>query len=146
MERTGSNFAAARAPATVANVAVGFDVLGFPVDAVGDTVRVELMDGPTVLIDSIEDGGVAIPMDAAANTAGVALLGLIRTEGLAHGFRLRIRKGIPLSSGMGGSAASSVAALVAANALLETPLPPERLLPHALAGEELASGDRKSVV
>jgi homoserine kinase len=140
--------ATAFAPATIANVAVGFDILGFPVEGVGDTVSVERLDPspgepPRVLIESIDGcaaGCVGLPLDAGSNTAGIALLRLLRDEALSWGFRLRIRKGIPLSSGMGGSAASSVAALVAANALLPRPLPPERLLAYALLGEELASG------
>lgn len=143
-----TTIATAFAPATVANVAVGFDILGFPVEGVGDTVRVERLEPrpgetPTVLIESITGsaaGRAGLPLEAGRNTAGKALLGLIRDEGLGWGFALRIEKGIPLSSGMGGSAASSVAALVAANALLPRPLPPERLLAYALIGEELASG------
>ncbi len=140
--------ATAFAPATVANVAVGFDILGFPVEGVGDTVSVERLEpgpgaAPTVLIESIDGkaaGCAGLPLEAGRNTAGIALLSLLRDEGLSFGFALRINKGIPLSSGMGGSAASSVAALVAANALLPRPLPPERLLAYALLGEELASG------
>ena len=62
--------------------------------------------------------------------------------GLAHGFELTLHKGIALGSGMGGSAASCVAALVAANALLEQPLRPEALYPFALDGEAVASGSR----
>jgi homoserine kinase len=140
--------ATAFAPATVANVAVGFDILGFPVEGVGDSVSVERMDPrpgdtPTVRIESISGsaaGSAGLPLEAGRNTAGIALLRLLRDEALSFGFSLRIRKGIPLSSGMGGSAASSVAALVAVNALLPRPLPPERLLAYALLGEELASG------
>lgn len=140
--------ATAFAPATVANVAVGFDILGFPVEGVGDTVSVERLEprpgaAPTVLIESIGGkaaGRAGLPLEAGRNTAGIALVRLLRDEGLSFGFALRINKGIPLSSGMGGSAASSVAALVAANALLPRPLPPERLLAYALLGEELASG------
>ncbi|MBS9727209.1 hypothetical protein JR047_23655, partial [Pseudomonas stutzeri] len=62
--------------------------------------------------------------------------------GLAFGFAIEIDKGIPFGSGMGGSAASWVAALVAANALLELPLSREALYPFALEGEAVASGGR----
>lgn len=139
------HIATAFAPATVANVAVGFDILGFPVYGVGDTVRVERSwptagKAPEVAITGI--GGVVggLPLDASRNTAGIVLQQLMRRLGLPFGFTLTIEKGIPLSSGMGGSAASSSAALVAANALLERPLDTAELLSYALAGEELASG------
>jgi homoserine kinase len=139
------NIATAFAPATVANVAVGFDILGFPVDGVGDTVTVERAwpeagTPPSVSIISIRGVVRDLPLDASRNTAGLVLQQLIQKLNLPFGFRLSIEKGIPLSSGMGGSAASSSAALVAANALLERPLDLESLLGFALAGEELASG------
>jgi homoserine kinase len=76
------------------------------------------------------------------NTAGVALLALRKALGLQHGFELVLHKGIALGSGMGGSAASCVAALVAANALLAQPLPRESLYGFALDGEAVASGSR----
>jgi homoserine kinase len=139
------NIATAFAPATVANVAVGFDVLGFPVDGVGDTVTAERVwpdagGRPSVTIGSITGVVSGLPLDASRNTAGIVLQNLIRILDLPFGFRLSVDKGIPLSSGMGGSAASSSAALVAANALLDKPLDLEALLGFALSGEELASG------
>jgi homoserine kinase len=139
------NIATAFAPATVANVAVGFDVLGFPVDGVGDTVTVERTwpaagSPPMVSITGITGVVSGLPLDAGRNTAGLVLQQLIRKLDLPFGFTLTIEKGIPLSSGMGGSAASSSAALVAANALLEQPLDLDELLGFAVAGEELASG------
>lgn len=139
------NIATAFAPATVANVAVGFDILGFPVDCVGDTVTVERTwpvagASPVVAISSIIGVVSGLPLDADRNTAGMVLQQLIRNLDLPFGFTLTIEKGIPLSSGMGGSAASSSAALVAANALLERPLDLEDILGFAVAGEELASG------
>src|SRR4030095_15250297 len=85
-------------------------------------------------------GAGTLPLEAGRNTAGQALICLRNGLGLAYGFELELEKGIALGSGMGGSAASCVAALVAANALLETPLPPAALYPFALAGEAVASG------
>lgn len=133
--------ATAFAPATVANVSVGFDVLGFAVEAVGDTVTAvvdEAIDG--VEIDAIEGVVTDLPRDAASNTATVAARALLDGLGLAAGVRLSLTKGIPLGSGMGGSAASAVAAVVAVNGLLADPLPRERLLGASLAGEAAASG------
>lgn len=134
--------ARAFAPASVANVAVGFDLLGYPVQGVGDTVTVRRIDEPLVRIAAIRGTTVALPLDAGRNTAGAALLSLHAALQLPYGFEVEIDKGIALSSGMGGSAASCVAALVAANALLQTPLGSAQLYQYALDGEAVASGSR----
>lgn len=134
--------ARAFAPASVANVAVGFDLLGYAVPDVGDTVTVRRIDVPEVRIAAIRGSAVALPLDAPGNTAGAALIALREGLGLPFGFELEIDKGIPLSSGMGGSAASCVAALIAANALLDVPLSRERLYAYSLDGEAVASGSR----
>ncbi len=83
-----------------------------------------------------------LPLQTERNTAGAALLSMHRDLALPFGFELEIDKGIPLSSGMGGSAASCVAALLAANALLDEPLRREHLYRYALDGEAVASGSR----
>jgi homoserine kinase len=137
--------AAAFAPATVSNVAVGFDVLGFAVEAAGDEVTLTLTEGGSVRVAEVVDAtGTlapgAIPLDPAQNTATVGLLKLLEDLRPGFGFDVRLRKGIALGSGMGGSAASAVAALVAANSLLESPLPKESLLAYALAAERVACG------
>ncbi len=134
--------ARAFAPASVANVAVGFDILGHAIAGIGDTVSVRRIDEPAVRIAAIRGSAVELPLEAAGNTAGAALLSLREGLGLGYGFELEIDKGIPFGSGMGGSAASCVAALVAANALLDAPLPRAALYPHALDGEAVASGGR----
>lgn len=136
--------ATAFAPATVANVAVGFDILGFAVESVGDLVTVSTTDEPSVIIREITCAGGAqadseIPTDPARNTATVGLIALREDLRLPFGFEVSIIKGIALGSGMGGSAASAVAALVAANSLLERPLDAESLLHYALLGEHAAS-------
>lgn len=135
-------WAQAFAPASVGNVAAGFDLLGHSLVGAGDRARVEIIDEPTVRITAVRGGPDSIPLDAARNTAGAALIALRAFRGLRHGFALEIDKGIPLGSGMGGSAASAAAALVAANALLDDPLPIEALYPFALDGEMVASGGR----
>lgn len=133
-------WATAYAPAGVANLAVGFDLLGHALDAVGDLVTVHRTDRPEVEIAEIIGADAEIPMDPAQNTATAGLVVLLRELGLPYGFRVSIRKAIPLGSGMGGSAASAVGGIVAANALLEEPLPPLELLRYALVGETVASG------
>ncbi len=138
----GPNEARAFAPASVANVAVGFDLLGYAVAGVGDTVTVRRIEVPEVRIAAIRGAAAELPKDAAGNTAGAALIALRQALALPFGFEVEIDKGIPLSSGMGGSAASCVAALVAANALLDAPLTREQLYLHSLEGEAVASGSR----
>jgi homoserine kinase len=137
--------ATAFAPATVSNVAVGFDVLGFAVEAAGDEVSVTAREGESArVVEVVDTTGTlapdAIPLDPARNTATVGLLKLLEDLRPGFGFDVSVRKGIALGSGMGGSAASAVAGLVAANSLLERPLPKEALLTYALAAERVACG------
>jgi homoserine kinase len=128
----------------VANVAVGFDLLGFAIAGVGDTVSVQkrpLQDSKApVQISKIHGIRTELPMDPEKNTATLGLLQLIKDFKLPFGFDVQIEKGIPMGSGMGGSAASAVAAAVAANSLLPEPLPFENLLSYILLGEAAASG------
>ena len=134
--------ARAFAPGSVGNVGVGFDILGHGIAGVGDTVTVRRIDAPTVRITAIRGAVTDLPLQAERNTAGGALIALRDALALPFGFEIEIDKGIPLGSGLGGSAASCVAALVAANALLDVPLDAEALYPHALAGEAIASGGK----
>ncbi|RZA34664.1 MAG: homoserine kinase [Lysobacteraceae bacterium] len=137
-----ADHARAFAPASVGNVGVGFDILGHVIEGVGDTVGVRRIEAPEVRIAAIRGATVDLPLQAPANTAGAALIAMREALGLPFGFEVEIDKGIPLGSGMGGSAASCVAALVAANALLQTPLSRQALYPFALTGEAVASGGR----
>ena len=132
--------AKAFAPASVGNVGVGFDILGHVITGVGDTVTVRRIESQEVRIAAIRGATVDLPLDAPSNTAGASLIALRESLALPFGFEVEIDKGIPLGSGMGGSAASCVAALVAANELLDAPLSREALYPFALAGEAVASG------
>lgn len=130
------------APASVGNVSVGFDILGHSMAGAGDHAEVRMIDEPVVRIAAIRGVVTDLPREPERNTASMALLKLREALALPHGFELILHKGIPLGSGMGGSAASCVAALVAANALLEQPLPRETLYRFALDGEAVASGSR----
>ncbi|MFT4178616.1 MAG: homoserine kinase [Thermomonas sp.] len=134
--------ARAFAPGSVGNVGVGFDVLGHSIAGIGDVATVRRIDAPTVRIKAIRGSVTDLPLEAQRNTAGGALIALREALALPFGFEIEIDKGIPLGSGLGGSAASCVAALVAANALLDAPLDAHALYPHALAGEAVASGGR----
>jgi len=134
------------APASVGNIGVGFDLLGHAIDGPRDLATVRRIAEPVIRIDAIEGDIAGIehlpPLEPERNTAGRALMALRERLTPESGFALSLTKGIPLGSGLGGSAASSVAALVAANALLDTPLTPEALYPFALDGEAVSSGSR----
>lgn len=134
------SFATATAPASVGNAAVGFDLLGHALTSPADRVTASCSSTPGVRIDSISGSRHALPLDAESNTASRAVMALLEAHRIDVGIELAIDKGIPLASGLGGSAASAVAAVVAAAALLELDLSPQQLYPFALAGEAVASG------
>jgi homoserine kinase len=127
------------APATVSNVACGFDVLGFALGAPGDEVTARFADGG-VRIDDITGDRGRLPRDAARNTAGIAAQALLTVLGERRGIALTIRKGLPLSSGLGGSAASAVAAVVAVNGLLGAHTTLETVMACAFEGERIGAG------
>ena len=139
------NEARAFAPGSVGNIGVGFDLLGHAIDGVRDVAIVRRIEEPVVriaLIRGAATGAATLPLDAARNTAGQALIAMREKLGIAYGFEIELVKGIPLGSGLGGSAASCVAALVAANTLLDAPLSRDALYPFALDGESVSSGSR----
>lgn len=140
------SYARVFAPATVANVGCGFDVLGMAIDAPGDEVEIAVESNlvPTdgwVKIDQITGDDGKLPTSAAQNTASVALNHLLsHLNWSGQAFSLKIHKKMPLGSGLGSSAASAAGALAAFNALLKAPLTPAQLLPSAMEGERIACG------
>ncbi len=129
------------APATVANVACGFDVLGFAIDAPGDEVVARHSDKPGLRITKITGDNGKLPKDPEKNTAGVAALDLLRHLGMSdRGIELEIHKKMPFGSGLGSSAASAVAGVYAVNKLIGEPLAKKQLLPFAMQGEVSADG------
>jgi homoserine kinase len=126
-------------PATVSNVACGFDVLGFPMEEPGDTVSARFIASGVEIDDILNDGG-RIPREPAKNTASVAAKAMLDMLGETRGVALTIRKGLPLSSGLGGSAASAAAAVVAVNALVGGNASVDQLVAAALIGEGLGAG------
>ena len=138
--RTLPDFTTATAPACVGNVAVGFDLLGFAIEGPSDRVTARRCDQAGVRIVSIEGLVTELPRDTLANTASRAVDALLRECQPELGIELSLHKGIPLGSGLGGSAASATAAVVAVNALLDQPLPQVELYPYAMQGEVAATG------
>lgn len=128
------------APATVANVCCGFDVLGFAVDFPGDEVVLTLNESKEITISKIVGDEGRLPLEASKNTAGVAVQSFLKAVGVEQGVEIELRKNLPLGSGMGSSAASGVAALVAINELLGSRLTREQLVPFAMEAERIACG------
>ena len=129
------------APATVANVVCGFDILGFAVNEPGDELIMELTEKPGVQIISIEGDEGKLPLDPQKNTVSASLISLLKQIGREDlGVNIHLKKKMPMGSGLGSSAASAVAGLFALNELLDRPLTKEQLLPFAMEGEALACG------
>lgn len=129
------------APGSVGNVGPGLDIVGLAVAGRGDTVRAEWIDPPGIRI--LDSGHPEIPTTADCHTAGVAARAVALRAGVdlkARGIGLSVRKGLPLSGGQGGSAASAVAGAVAVNALLQEPFDRMALVDACLTAEEAVAG------
>ena len=127
------------APATVANLSCGFDVLGVCLDNVGDEMSIRKNDLNQIRITKIT--GQELPFETDKNVAGVAVKALLEKLGTNQGFDIEIYKKIKAGSGIGSSAASSAGAVFAVNKLLDEPFTLKELIPFAMEGERLASGN-----
>lgn len=128
------------APATVANVGCGFDVLGFAVESPGDEVEVILTNTNKIEILSIEGDEGLLPLDIEKNTVSLVIREYLEALGSSQGVAIKLKKGMPLKSGLGSSAASSVVGVWALNKLLDSPMTDKQLLKFAMEGERLACG------
>lgn len=129
------------APATVANVVCGFDVLGFAVEAPGDEVIMRLTDKPGITISKITGDDGRLPLNPEKNTVSVSVQHYLNSIGRADiGFDIELHKKMPIGSGLGSSSASTVAGLFAAKTLLGDERDAAKLLPFAMKGEEMACG------
>jgi homoserine kinase len=127
-----------KAPATVANLVCGFDILGLCVEEPYDEMEVKLLDEKKIIIQSAD--GYPLPTDPAQNTAGAPLLEMLNELDENIGFEVMIYKNIKPGSGVGSSAASAAGAVVAANLLLNNHFSKEDLVRFAMFGEKVASG------
>ncbi len=129
------------APATVSNLGCGFDILGFALEKPGDEIVARLSPEKGVRITKITGAAGRLPYEPEKNTAGVAVMAFLEHLGESGvGIELEIHKKMPFGSGLGSSAASAVAGVVAANELLNRPLEKRDLLPFAMKGESMADG------
>ncbi|WP_026915746.1 homoserine kinase [Christiangramia portivictoriae] len=127
------------APATVANLSCGFDVLGCCLQNVGDEMLVRKNDLKEIRITKIT--GADLPLQIDRNVAGVAVQALMARLGSRQGFNIEIDKKIRSGSGIGSSAASAAGAVYAVNKLLDEPFTNNELIEFAMQGELLASGN-----
>ncbi len=134
------NFVKVHAPATVANVVCGFDVLGFALHKPGDEVIVRRVDKPGVKLVHVEGDNGLLPREADANTVTVSIINYLNKIAPDIGLEVELYKKMPIGSGLGSSAASTVAGVFAANALIGAPLKKIDLLEYALTGEKIACG------
>lgn len=126
-------------PATVANLSCGFDVLGCCLDNVGDEMLVRKNDLGKIRITRIT--GQDLPLETGRNVAGIAVVSMLEKLGETQGFDIEIHKKIKVGSGIGSSAASAAGAVFAVNQLLGKPYKEVELIPFAMEGERLASGN-----
>lgn len=126
------------APGSIGNVGPGLDVLGLAVAGAGDTVEIAWHVGGGMIV--ADAGHPDLPRDASRNTAAIAAAAVFARVGMQRGASLTITKGLPLSGGQGGSAASAVAGAVAANHLCDAGLDANALLACALEGEAMVAG------
>ncbi|MCU0428850.1 MAG: homoserine kinase [Cytophagaceae bacterium] len=128
------------APATVANVTCGFDVLGFAVNSPGDEVIIRKRNKPGILITKITGDEGKLTKNPEENTVSVSILKMLDKLDSQQGFEIELHKKMPLGSGLGSSSASTVAGVFAANELLGQPFKQQELLPFAMEGERVACG------
>ena len=128
------------APASVANVSCGFDVMGFALNKPGDDIIVRPSDTDEVSITSVTGDEGLLPKESSKNTAGVAVQAFFDHIGFDGGIEIEVHKKMPLGSGLGSSAASSAGAVWATNCLLGKPMSRKELLPFAAEGERIACG------
>jgi len=129
------------APASVANVAVGYDIMGFALKAPGDEIIARFSNKPGLSITKITGANGKLSYELQKNTAGYAALKLLEHLGEnKRGIELEIHKKMPFGSGLGSSAASAVGGVMAVNELLDRPLEKRELLPFAVLGEQIADG------
>ncbi|MFT4669033.1 MAG: homoserine kinase [Flavobacteriaceae bacterium] len=125
-------------PASIANINCGFDVLGLSLEGMGDEITLRKVPQKGIKITAIE--GADLPLETLKNVAGVAGMAMLQDLNLNFGFEIQIHKGIPIGSGIGGSAASAAAVVFGINQFLERPLTLQELTHYGMKGEALASG------
>ncbi len=129
------------APASISNVCVGFDILGFAIHGPGDEIIISEGTQPGLIITEIRGAKGKLPLDTTQNTAGVSAVALLNHLGEnKRPLEMIIHKKMPFGSGLGSSAASAVGGVFAVSEFLKTGLTKQELLPFAIEGEKVADG------
>ena len=128
-----------RAPATIANLSCGFDILGLCIDGPYDLIQINKIDEETVKIIIKDSEFSNIPDDPKLNTGGLPALKIIEDLDLDFGFEIILTKGIPLSGGLGSSAATAIGVVKGINCLLDNIIDENKLISYALEGEKISS-------
>jgi homoserine kinase len=128
------------APATIGNVGPGFDVLGISFAGLGDIIEVNLTDKPSEVVSITGRDAGLVPLDPEKNCAVIAAEAMLRIKGIKSGVEISIEKHLPISGGLGASAASSVGGALATALALGVTINQDEILLAALAGEEAVAG------
>ena len=128
-----------KAPATVANLSCGYDILGLCIDGLYDEIEISKISEKKVIIDVLDSQYSNIPINPHENTGGVPAILIQKKLKLDYGFRLKIKKGIPLCGGLGSSAATAAGVVFGINQLLGNVLSLNEMIEYALEGEKLSS-------
>ncbi len=140
MKEGNQRIVSAFAPAGIGNVSAGFDCLGLALERPGDIVSIGNGSRPGAELVEIQGDAGELPRETENNIAGRVVQNMLTALRRKDALAIRLKKGMPMKSGLGSSAASAVAAALAANAFLGDPFSKEALLPFALEGERLACG------
>ena len=128
-----------RAPATVANLSCGFDVLGVCIKKPYDEISIKKISDKKILINILDSPFSNIPSNPKENTGGIPAQLIMNDFNLNYGFELNIRKGIPLCGGLGSSAATAAGVVFGINELLDRKMSLNTMMKYALEGEKLSS-------
>jgi homoserine kinase len=130
--------ATACAPGSIGNVGPGIDIVGLAVAGLGDRVTLTRRGGPGITI--LDAGHADLPTDPSRHASAIAAAAVFRRAGFDDGVDMVVAKGLPLSGGQGGSAASAIAGAVAANHLCDAKLDTTSLLECGLEAESTVAG------
>ena len=125
-------------PGSVTNLSCGYDILGFCLDKVGDTIIVKKIPEQGLRISSIDKYDLPLSIDE--NVAGIAAKAMVNEVKISHGLDIKIEKGIKPGSGIGSSAASSAGTVFAINKIIGSPFSDRELIRFAMEGEKYVSG------
>ena len=128
-----------KAPATVANLSCGYDILGLCLDNTNDEIKIEKIKENKIILDLIKSDFADVPTDPKDNTGGLPAILIHEKLKLNYGFKITIKKGIPLFGGLGSSAATAAGVVYGINELLDKPFTSDEMIAYALEGEKISS-------